>query len=173
MSHPDVGSKRLRPSGHKYKQIFHSETLRIYLPATFTIRKNPSDLKVGDYILPAKSSLFINIYGIHHNPTVFENPEVFDPDRFLPEHCEKRHPFAFIPFFGSPRNCIGQRFAMMEMKTVLANVLRNFRVKSLDHRDKIFESLDVILHPKFDSYRYDNPRCKSIYMVSLARKSLC
>ncbi|XP_023239087.1 cytochrome P450 4p1-like [Centruroides sculpturatus] len=106
-------------------------------------------IEVGDYILPAKSSLIINIYGIHHNPTVFVNPEVFDPDRFLPENCEKRHPFAFLPFSAGPRNCIGQRFAMMEMKTVLANVLRHFRVKSLDHRDKIFESADVILRPKF------------------------
>ncbi|XP_067134663.1 cytochrome P450 4c3-like, partial [Centruroides vittatus] len=125
------------------------ETLRIYPPAFVIVRKNPSDLKVGDYVLPAKSSLAINIYGIHHNPTVFENPEMFDPDRFLPENCQKRHPFAFLPFSAGPRNCIGQRFAMTKMKTVLANVIRQFRVKSLDHRDKIFESGDVILRPKF------------------------
>ncbi|XP_067134662.1 cytochrome P450 4C1-like [Centruroides vittatus] len=133
----------------KYLECIIKETLRIYPPVPLIVRKNPSDIKVGDYILPANSSLIINIYGIHHNPTVFENPEVFDPDRFLPEHCEKRHPFAFVPFSAGPRNCIGQRFAMMEMKTVLANVLRHFRVKSLDHRDKIFESGDVILRPKF------------------------
>ncbi|XP_023241023.1 cytochrome P450 4C1-like, partial [Centruroides sculpturatus] len=125
------------------------ETLRIYPPVPVIVRSNPYDLKVGDYILPAKSSLAVNIYGIHHNPTVFLNPEVFDPNRFLPENCEKRHPFAFLPFSAGPRNCIGQKFAMMEMKTVLANVLRHFRVKSLDHRDKIFESADVILRPKF------------------------
>ncbi|XP_023218032.1 cytochrome P450 4C1-like isoform X2 [Centruroides sculpturatus] len=133
----------------KYLERVVKETLRIYPPATFIARKNSSDLKVGDYILPAQSSLVINIYGIHHNPIVFVNPEVFDPDRFLPENCEKRHPFAFLPFSAGPRNCIGQKFAMMEMKTVLANVVRHFRVKSLDHRDKIFESADVILRPKF------------------------
>ncbi|XP_023210866.1 cytochrome P450 4C1-like isoform X1 [Centruroides sculpturatus] len=133
----------------KYLECVVKESIRIYPPVPFILRKNPSDLKVGDYILPANSSLVINIYGIHHNPTVFVNPEVFDPDRFLPENCEKRHPFAFVPFSAGPRNCIGQRFAMMEMKTVLSNVLRHFRVKSLDHRDKIFESGDVILRPKF------------------------
>ncbi|XP_023238241.1 cytochrome P450 4c3-like [Centruroides sculpturatus] len=133
----------------KYLECVVKETLRIYPPVPVIVRSNPSDLKVGDYILPAKSSLAVNIYGIHHNPTVFVNPEVFDPDRFLPENCAKHHPFAFLPFSAGPRNCIGQRFAMMEMKTVLANVLRHFRVKSLDHRDKIFESGDAILRPKF------------------------
>ncbi|XP_023218007.1 cytochrome P450 4C1-like [Centruroides sculpturatus] len=157
----------------KYLECVVKETLRIYPPVPVIVRRNPSDLKVGDYILPAKSSLAVNIYGIHHNPTVFENPEVFDPDRFLPENCEKRHPFAFLPFSAGPRNCIGQRFAMMEMKTVLANVLRHFRVESLDHRDKIFESADIVLRPKFDSYLYDNPRFKCVDMFSLARKSQC
>ncbi|XP_067133081.1 cytochrome P450 4c3-like [Centruroides vittatus] len=133
----------------KYLECVVKETLRIYPPAFVIVRKNPSDLKVGNYILPAKSSLVINIYGIHHNPTVFVNPEMFDPDRFLPENCQKRHPFAFLPFSAGPRNCIGQKFAMAKMKTVLANVIRQFRVKSLDHRDKIFESGDVILRPKF------------------------
>ncbi|XP_067118898.1 cytochrome P450 4c3-like [Centruroides vittatus] len=133
----------------KYLECVVKESIRIYPPIPVILRKNPSNMKVGDYILPAKSSLVINIYGIHHNPTVFENPEVFDPDRFLPENCEKRHPFAFVPFSAGPRNCIGQRFAMREMKTVLSNVIRHFRVKSLDHRDKIFESADVILRPKF------------------------
>ncbi|XP_023239646.1 cytochrome P450 4c3-like [Centruroides sculpturatus] len=133
----------------KYLECIIKETLRLYPPVSVILRKNPSDMKVGNYILPANSSLAVNIYGIHHNPTVFENPEVFDPDRFLPENCEKRHPFAFIPFSAGPRNCIGQRFAMLEMKTILANVLRHFRVKSMDHRDKIFESGDIILRPKF------------------------
>ncbi|XP_023243857.1 cytochrome P450 4c3-like [Centruroides sculpturatus] len=133
----------------KYLECVVKESIRIYPPIPVIIRKNPSDMKVGDYIFPAKSSLVINIYGIHHNPTVFENPEVFNPDRFLPENCDKRHPFAFVPFSAGPRNCIGQRFAMREMKTVLSNVIRHFRVKSLDHRDKIFESADVILRPKF------------------------
>ncbi|XP_023239645.1 cytochrome P450 4C1-like [Centruroides sculpturatus] len=145
--HKSITSEELRKM--KYLECVVKETLRIYPPVPFILRKNPSDMKVGNYILPANSSLAVNIYGIHHNPTVFENPEVFDPDRFLPENCEKRHPFAFVPFSAGPRNCIGQRFAMMEMKTVLANVIRHFRVKSLDHRDKIFESGDVILCPKF------------------------
>lgn len=133
----------------KYMEYVIKESIRLYPPVPLIMRKNPTELKVGDYILPPNSSLVIFIYSIHRNPTVFENPEVFDPDRFLPENCQKRHPFAYIPFSAGPRNCIGQKFAMMEMKTIIANVIRHFKVQSLDPRDKIYESGDVILRPKF------------------------
>ncbi|XP_023209501.1 cytochrome P450 4C1-like [Centruroides sculpturatus] len=131
----------------RYLDCVIKEALRIYPPVAFISRHNPSEMKVGEYILPANSSCVICIYAIHHNPTVFENPEIFDPDRFLPENFKKCHPFAFIPFSAGPRNCLGQRFSMMEMKTILANVLRHFTINSLDPRDKIVISADVILRP--------------------------
>ncbi|XP_067138070.1 cytochrome P450 4C1-like [Centruroides vittatus] len=107
----------------------------------------------GNYSLPANSIYVVCINSIHHNPSVYENPEVFDPDCFLPENLRKIHPYAFLPFFAGPRNCIdddtfaGLKFAMVEIKTVLANVLRNFKVYSLDPRDKIVTSFDSILTP--------------------------
>ncbi|XP_023241440.1 COP9 signalosome complex subunit 1-like [Centruroides sculpturatus] len=66
---------------------------------------NDTDI-VDRYNLPPNSSYIICIHTIHHNPAVFQNPEVFDPDRFLPENCEKRNPFAFLPFCAGQRNCI-------------------------------------------------------------------
>ncbi|XP_023239640.1 cytochrome P450 4C1-like isoform X2 [Centruroides sculpturatus] len=133
----------------KYLECVIKEALRIYPPVPFIFRRNPSSLIVDGYNLPPNSSYIIGIHAIHHNPTVFENPEVFDPDRFLPENCEKRNPFAFLPFSAGPRNCIGQKYAMVEMKTILANILRQFKVHSLDPRDKIFVSADVVLRPIF------------------------
>lgn len=132
----------------KYLENVIKESIRLYPSVPFILRRNTEELKIGDNIIPRNSSLVVYIYGIHHNPEVFENPEVFDPDRFLQENCENRHPFAYVPFSAGPRNCIGQRFAMMVMKTVCANVLRNFKLRSVHHRDKILVSGDIILRPK-------------------------
>jgi cytochrome P450 family 6 len=73
----------------------------------------------------------IPIYAIHHDPEFYPNPEVFDPDRFLPEEVQKRHPLSWIPFGGGPRVCIGRRFAVVEVKIALVKILTNFEF-SLD-----------------------------------------
>ncbi|XP_067138077.1 cytochrome P450 4C1-like [Centruroides vittatus] len=144
-----------------YLECVIKESMRIYPPVPFIARKNPSEIKIGNYVLPAHSTLVINIYGIHHNPSVYENPEVFDPDRFLPENYKKLHPYAFLPFSAGPRNCLGYKFAMMTMKIVLANVLRNFKVYSLDPQDKIVTSMEALLTPISDIRMYVEKRCMS------------
>ncbi|XP_023226985.1 cytochrome P450 4C1-like [Centruroides sculpturatus] len=91
-----------------YLECVIKESMRIYPPTPFIGRKNSSEMKISNYVLPANSTLFINIYGIHHNPSVYENPEVFDADRFLPENYKNLHPYAFLAFSAGPRNCLGK-----------------------------------------------------------------
>ena len=64
----------------------------------------------GGYTLPAGVSVALMIYGMHHNPSVYPDPEIFKPERFLPENSIGRHPFSFIPFSAGPRNCVGKFF---------------------------------------------------------------
>ncbi|XP_040594561.1 cytochrome P450 4F4 isoform X4 [Mesocricetus auratus] len=105
------------------------ESLRLHPPVTVISRCCTQDIGLPDgRVIPKGVVCIINIFATHHNPTVWPDPEVYDPFRFDPENVKDRSPLAFIPFSAGPRNCIGQTFAMNEMKVALALTLLRFRV---------------------------------------------
>ncbi|KAI5929258.1 Cytochrome P450 4F3 [Manis javanica] len=105
------------------------ESLRLHPPVTDIGRCCTQDIVLPDgRVIPKGVTCFINIFATHHNPSLWPDPEVYDPFRFEPENIKKRSPLAYIPFSAGPRNCIGQTFAMAEMKVVLALTLLRFRV---------------------------------------------
>ncbi|KAF8353755.1 hypothetical protein PRIPAC_95378 [Pristionchus pacificus] len=105
---------------------FMKETMRIFPPIPVVERELQNDFQMGPYLLPKGSEVFITPHLVQHNPEVYPDPWKFDPDRFLPENIDKRSPYDFVPFSAGTRNCLGQKFAMHEMKTVLAWALRKF-----------------------------------------------
>ncbi|XP_070375416.1 cytochrome P450 4F2-like isoform X1 [Equus asinus] len=105
------------------------ESLRLHPPTVGISRRCTQDIVLPDgRVIPKGVTCVISIFGTHHNPSVWPDAEVYDPFRFDPENTKERSPLAFIPFSAGPRSCIGQTFAMTEMKVVLALTLLRFRV---------------------------------------------
>ncbi|XP_029341594.1 cytochrome P450 4C1-like, partial [Acyrthosiphon pisum] len=84
------------------------EVLRLYPSVPFIGRQIYKPLTIGDHTILPGTSIFINVFALHRNEKHFENPEKFDPDRFLEENKKDRHRFAFVPFSAGSRNCIGK-----------------------------------------------------------------
>ncbi|XP_024873026.1 cytochrome P450 4C1-like [Temnothorax curvispinosus] len=126
------------------------EALRLYPSVFFISRVAAEDVKLQSYLVPAGTILHLNIHGVHRDPNFWPNPEVFDPDRFLPEKIKNRHPYSYIPFSAGPRNCIGQRYALLEMKAMVAPLIHNFYLESIDCLKDLRIHADIVLrsaHP--------------------------
>ncbi|XP_037674199.1 cytochrome P450 4F3-like isoform X2 [Choloepus didactylus] len=105
------------------------ESLRLHPPVPVISRCCTQDVVLPDgRVIPKGVICLVDIFGTHHNPSIWPNPEVYDPFRFDPENTQNGSPLAFIPFSAGSRNCIGQTFAMTEMKVALALTLLRFRV---------------------------------------------
>src|SRR5262249_30570721 len=114
----------------RYTERVVKETLRLYPPAVavFT-RQALEDVEVAGNTLPRNSLVQLFPYVCQRDPRWFPDPEAFDPDRFLPERQRALPPFAYFPFGGGPRVCIGNAFATMEMTLVAATLLQHLRVE--------------------------------------------
>ncbi|KAF5284240.1 hypothetical protein FQR65_LT00240 [Abscondita terminalis] len=111
-----------------------NETLRVYPPAPSITRKCTKTYKIPevDVVIEKGTTIHIPIMGIQRDPDFYPNPLDFDPDRFSSELKNQRHPFSWFPFGEGPRVCIGMRFAIMQTKVALVEVLRNFKVTLSD-----------------------------------------
>ena len=104
------------------------EALRLFPPAWVLSRTATEEVRIGPYAVPSGALVFISPYATHRHPAFWPQPEGFDPTRFNPARFEEQHRFAYIPFGGGPRTCIGATFAMTELVLVVATISRKCRL---------------------------------------------
>lgn len=130
-----LGDRELTPAdvpSLRYTVQVLDEALRMCPPAAGVGRLALQDMAVGGYRIEAGSLVALGIYAVHHDPEVWPNPQVFDPDRFSPENSLGRDRWHFIPFAGGSRSCIGEHFARLETTLALATIVRSVEVVSTD-----------------------------------------
>lgn len=110
-----------------YLEKVIKESMRLYPPVPTFARKIINDYHYNSNVLAKGGTAAIFSFGIHRNSRYFPNPEEFDPERFTVENSMTRPQYAYIPFSAGPRNCIGQKFAMLEMKVVISKLVRNYK----------------------------------------------
>ena len=104
------------------------ETMRLYPPVPMLPRRVEKDHILGGYHIEGGSDLFFSPYLMHRHPDFWGNPELFDPHRFDKETLREQHSYAYIPFGGGPRVCLGNNFALMEAVFIISMVVQKFRL---------------------------------------------
>ncbi len=125
-SHEEINHETI--ADMHYLEAAINETLRMYPPAALQERLCSKDVEVKGIKFVKGSYVRLPIYASHMNPDFFPDPEQFQPERFLKENEDKIIPFTYRPFSGGPRLCLGQRFAMIEMKVCMAKLVNKFKL---------------------------------------------
>ncbi|XP_065911380.1 cytochrome P450 4F6-like isoform X2 [Dysidea avara] len=111
-----------------YTTMCIKESLRLYPLGPLIGKKLSEEIVAGGYRIPKGTYIGLGIYVMHHDPSVWSDPEKFDPLRFTIESCKKMDPFAYLAFSAGPRNCIGQRFALHELQVTTSHILNKFKL---------------------------------------------
>ncbi|XP_017054592.2 uncharacterized protein LOC108097066 [Drosophila ficusphila] len=143
-----LGEDRKRPvtlrdlGNLKYLENVIKESLRLHPPVPMIGRWFSEDVEIRGQRIPAGTNFTLGIYVLLRDPEYFENPDEFRPDRFDAD-VPQTHPYAYIPFSAGPRNCIGQKFALLEMKSTISKMLRHFELLPLGPDPR--HSMNIVL----------------------------
>lgn len=140
-----------------YARMVFDETLRLYPAAWLVMRSPAEDDEIAGYHVPAKSVLLGSPYISHRDPAYWEDPETFDPERFTPERSASRPRYAYWPFGGGPRMCIGNNLALMEAQIIIAMVAQAYRLRVAE--GQVLEpKAGVTLRPRYGVRMTVHPR---------------
>ena len=132
----------------RYVEMVLAESLRLYPPAWAMGRYARADFQLGDFSLPAKTTVLMSQYITHRDPRFFPDPLCFDPERFTPEAKSRRTKLTYFPFGAGVRQCIGESFAWMEGVLLLATIAQKWKLRLVPGHRVEPEPL-ITLRPKY------------------------
>jgi cytochrome P450 len=141
----------------RYTENVMAESLRLYPPAWAMGRYARNDFALGEFFLPARTTVLISQFVTHRDPRYFLDPLRFDPDRFLPEAKAQRTKFTYFPFGAGARQCIGESFAWMEGVLILATLAQKWRLRLVPGHRVEPQPL-ITLRPKYGMLMQVEPR---------------
>lgn len=130
-----------------YTEMVIKETMRLYPAAPGLSRAPNQDLQLRGYTIRKDAIMQLSMYAMHRSARYFENPDAFIPERFTPENEKQLPRYAYLPFGAGPRVCIGNSFAMMEARLILAAIVSRFNLALVPGQDVVAEQL-MTLRPK-------------------------
>jgi cytochrome P450 len=132
-----------------FARMILDESMRLHPPFWFENRNTTADVEMGGAIIPKGSMVAFSRYSLHRHADFWKQPAEFDPERFNPAHEEnKRSSYAYVPFGGGPRICIGVNFAMMELLVILAVIAQRYTVV-VDVQDRHEMTAHLTMTPKY------------------------
>lgn len=159
------------------------ETLRMYPPAQRVERECTNDIEYGHLKLKKGQTVIVPVYALHHDPDLYPEPDRFQPERFLKDSAayKSRDPMAFLPFGAGPRACLGMRFALIEIKILLASVLSKFRFVPAPDTPvslsisclKFLKLFQLIVNRLFKLKKKGNYKTRQFGFLALFESNLC
>ena len=140
-----------------YTDMVMKETMRLYPPIPEFGRQAVEDVQLGDYAVPAGTIIIVPVYAVHHDARWFAEPDAFRPERFSKDAAAALPKFAYLPFSGGPRVCIGNSFAQMESVLLLATLAQRYRL-SLAPGQSVTPEATLTLRPKETLTMHLHPR---------------
>jgi len=131
----------------EYLEWVINEAMRLYPPVFALFRTPEEPVELCGYTVPEDGSVMLPQWGVHRSARYWDDPEAFDPERFSPDRQEDRPRFAFFPFGGGPRHCIGKHLAMLEAQLILATMISEYRLE-FEGETPLALSPSLTMHPR-------------------------
>ncbi|MBX0285028.1 cytochrome P450 [Halomicroarcula sp. F28] len=115
----------------EYLEWVIQEAMRLYPPVYVMFREPTEDVTLSDYRIDSGQTLMLPQWGVHRSERFYDDPDTFDPERWRPERAKERPRFAYFPFGGGPRHCIGKHLAMLEAQLIVATTAKQYELDFL------------------------------------------